>query len=197
MISQRIHSGQRPYPISVNLSRQHFRNPNFFTQFAEIAKQYQIPARMIELELTEAIFFDEKGIEAVKKHIAEMHRLGFLCSLDDFGIAYSSLSLLTEFDIDVIKLDHRFSKNIRSNKTKDLIASVIGFAHKSGMLIVAEGIETQEQLAFLKSVNCDMIQGYIYAKPFPSSEFEEWLKHRKKESLNHRSVDNKENCSGA
>ncbi len=106
-----------------------------------------------------------------------MHEMGFLCSLDDFGAGYSSLGLLMEFDVDVIKLDRRFFYHIENSKTRELIGSIIQISKKLGIQVVAEGIETEEQLDLLKSVGCDLVQGYIYSKPLPVPEFEQWLKN--------------------
>ncbi len=171
--------GHTLFPISVNLSRQHFQRSDCLRPFADIARQYRIPAGILEFELTESTFFDDPSIENVKAHIKELHRLGFHCSLDDFGSGYSSLGLLMEFSVDAIKLDRRFFKDITNPKLEEVIASIVELSRKIGAQSVAEGIETPEQLALLKKVNCDMIQGYIYSKPLPIPEFEEWAaRHR-------------------
>lgn len=170
-----MNKGMELFPVSVNLSRQHFKRPECLLPFQKIAQQYGIPRNIIELELTESIFFDDQGIESVKKQIDSMHEMGFLCSLDDFGAGYSSLGLLMEFEVDVIKLDRRFFLNVAKDKTKDVVASVIALAKKIGADIVAEGIETSEQLEFLRSVHCDMVQGYIFSKPQPIPDFEQWM----------------------
>lgn len=181
IISHWEKSGKELLPISVNLSRQHFQRPNCLKVFADIAIKYQIPEKIIELELTESIFFDDQGIESVKDYIKEMHHLGFLCSLDDFGAGYSSLGLLMEFDVDAIKLDRKFFKDIKNPKVKDVVASTVELSHKIGISTIAEGIETPEQLEFIKEVRCDMVQGYIYSKPLPATDFELWVqKHTKK-----------------
>lgn len=181
IISHWEKSGKELLPISVNLSRQHFQRPNCLKVFADIASKYQIPEKIIELELTESIFFDDQGIESVKDYIKEMHHLGFLCSLDDFGAGYSSLGLLMEFDVDAIKLDRKFFKDIKNPKVKDVVASTVELSQKIGISTIAEGIETPEQLEFIKEVRCDMVQGYIYSKPLPATDFELWVqKHTKK-----------------
>lgn len=96
-------NGMRLFPVSVNLSRQHFDDPEVLLKFKDIADRYEIPAGLLELELTESIFFDDQRIENVKHQIRKMHRLGFRCSLDDFGAGYSSLGLLMEFDVDAVQ----------------------------------------------------------------------------------------------
>lgn len=165
------------FPISVNLSRQHFRNPDLLPHLSEIARKHQIPDGMIELELTESVFFDDRRIEIVKENIKTMHKLGFLCSLDDFGTGYSSLGLLKEFDIDTIKLDRKFVQDITNPKSQHILACIMELTKNLNIKTVAEGIETQEQLGFLKVLHCDLIQGYLYAKPMPIPEFEQWAEN--------------------
>lgn len=165
-------AGLERFPVSVNLSRQHFRDPDFLLEFKAIADRYGVPARLLELELTESIFFDDQGIERVKHMIDEMHRLGFCCSLDDFGAGYSSLGLLMEFDVDAIKLDRRFFLDVSRPKTGDVVRCIVELAEKIGADVVAEGIETPEQLAFLRTVGCRLVQGYIYSPPLPVPAFE-------------------------
>lgn len=179
ILSRWIECGEELFPISVNLSRRHFEREDALSVFEEIARKYRIPEGMIEMELTESIFFSDREIEQMKYQIKEMHRMGFLCSLDDFGSGYSFLGLLMEFDIDIIKLDRRFFTNVSRSKTKDVVESIIKLSRKIGAKTVAEGIETPEQLELLNSVGCDMVQGYIFSKPLPADEFEVWKQERK------------------
>ena len=167
--------GRPLFPISVNLSRQHFQQPGFLQAYIDLAQRYQVPRDILELELTEAVFFDDEILEMVKAQIQEMHRAGFRCSLDDFGAGFSSLGLLKEFDVDVIKLDRSLSKDLEEQKAAEIIAAITALMRKLGVTTVAEGIETPEQLRFLKTVDCDLIQGYIFSKPLPIPEFETWL----------------------
>lgn len=168
-------SGMGWFPVAVNLSRRHFHNPDFLADFYAIAQRYQIPSGIIEMEMTESIFFDDESIHFVKKTVQEMHRLGFLCSLDDFGSGYSSLGLLQNFDVDTIKLDRRFFQDLSVQKSRDVVECMISLSQKLDIETVAEGIETDEQLDFLRSIHCDLIQGYIFSKPLPVPEFEAWL----------------------
>ncbi len=170
--------GAETFPVSINLSRQHFQRTDCLEPFYEIAQQYRIPRGLIEMELTESIFFDDQGIAQVKEQIRRMHEMGFLCSLDDFGAGYSSLGLLMEFDVDVIKLDRRFFLDVESAKAQKVIVSIIQLSKEIGVHIVAEGIETGEQLRFLRQIGCDQVQGYIFSKPLPTPEFEQWLNSR-------------------
>lgn len=178
LIQKRIHSGKKLIPISVNLSRQHFYKPDFLEKFSEIARSYQIPDDILEFELTESIFLDFAQIHVVKESILKMHELGFRCSLDDFGSGFSSLGLLKEFDVDALKLDRVFFLNMDSEKARDVIACLIELAKKLNLKTVAEGIETPKQAEYLRSMHCDMIQGYIYSKPLAVPEFEEWEENK-------------------
>lgn len=134
------------------------------------------------MELTESIFLNQQQISFIRKSIDRMHQLGFLCSIDDFGSGYSSLGMLKDFDIDTVKLDRSFFAGISDEKTQDIIACITELAEKLGAKTVAEGIETEEQLSYLRSVACDMVQGYIFSKPLPEEEFESWKKEFEKKS---------------
>ena len=169
-----IKEGKKPVLISVNLSRQHFWNAGFLERFAEIAGEYEIPRGLIEFELTESIFFDRQRIKTVQESIRQMHAMGFLCSLDDFGSGFSSLGLLKEFDVDTLKLDRSFFLNISDGRGQEIIGCLIALAGKLRVQTVAEGIETPKQLEYLRSVQCDMVQGFIFSKPLPAAEFEKW-----------------------
>ena len=116
-------------------------------------------------------------IDIVRESIKKIHEMGFLCSLDDFGSGFSSLGLLKEFDVDTIKLDRQFFTDISSQKARDVIRCIISLTKKLGVLTVAEGIETNEQLDFLHGEDCDIIQGYIYSRPLPVTEFDIWLEN--------------------
>lgn len=170
--------GEPLFPISVNLSRQHFQKPDCLESLQEIARRYQIPDGILELELTESVFFDDQSIEHMKTQIQEMHRMGFRCSLDDFGAGYSSLGLLMEFDVDTIKLDRRFFLDVSKPKARYVVESIVDLARKIGARTIGEGIETDEQLEFLRHARCDMVQGYIYSRPVPIQEFEAWKEGR-------------------
>lgn len=169
-----LREGRRMVPISVNLSRKHFKNLNFLQEFSEIAAEHQIRPGMVEFELTESTFLDEQQITVVKNGILKMHERGFLCSLDDFGSGYSSLGLLRAFNVDTIKLDKRFFEDMENEKSRNVIACLIDLADRLKVQTVAEGIETEEQLEYLKEFGCGMVQGYIYSRPLPIPEFEQW-----------------------
>lgn len=169
-----MEDGKQLLPISVNLSRAHFRVPNFLQPFSSLKEKYGIPDGILEIELTESIIFDDQQRGWVNNFIREMHQLGFLCSLDDFGVGYSSLALLKDLDVDTIKLDRRFFEDLDSVKAQNVVASFVELADNLAIHTVAEGIESQDQVDFLRQIHCDMIQGYVFSTPLPIPEFEAW-----------------------
>ena len=173
-----LDEGRPVFPISVNLSRRHIPHQDFLDPFAGIAGQYRIPPELLELELTESVFFDDQSVQVTKARIRDIHALGFQVSLDDFGSGFSSLGMLMEFDVDAIKLDRRFFSDMENPKLEGLMASIVELGHKLDVRIVAEGIETRQQVDLLRRVDCDMIQGYFYSRPLPIAEFEAWLNER-------------------
>ena len=137
--------------------------------------KYQVPHDVIELELTESAFFDDKQVllDTVKR----LRDAGFIVSMDDFGAGYSSLNSLKEMQLDVLKIDADFFRGVEAQERGLLIVSeVIDLAKKLNMKIVAEGIESREQVDFLTEQECDLIQGYFFSKPMRIHEFEEKYK---------------------
>ena len=169
-----IKEGRPVIPVSVNLSRMHFRNPDFLQPYARLKEEYGIPDGVLELEVTESIFFDDAQIQMVKQSIGQVHACGLACSLDDFGMGFSSLGLLKEFDVDAIKMDRRFFDDMDSEKSWKVIESLMELSGRLGITAVAEGIETEHQLELLRRTDCDMVQGYVFSKPLCVSEFEQW-----------------------
>ena len=167
-----IEQGKKLVPISVNVSRAHFSREDLAEHICSIVDEYKVPHEYIELELTESAFFDDK--EVLLTTVRKLKEYGFKVSMDDFGAGYSSLNSLKELPLDIIKLDAQFFRDIEDKKRADLIVcDTIKLAKKLGMQIVAEGIETREQVDFLANQHCDLIQGFYFAKPLPVNEFEE------------------------
>ncbi len=159
-------------PISVNCSRLNLQNPYFVSGIVAIAKKYNVPHQYIEIELTESTTIESE--QAVEQLFEDLHSEGFKISIDDFGAGYSSLGMLKNLNADILKMDRSFfigGKNARRDDM--LIDSIVKMAHNLKMYVVAEGIETAEQIELLKSMNCDAAQGYYYAKPMPIVQFEE------------------------
>ena len=164
-------SGKKVVPISVNLSRAHFTRPNLVEHICEVVDEYKLPHHLIELEVTESAFFDDKV--TLLATINGLREAGFEISMDDFGSGYSSLNSLKEMPLDTLKLDAEFFRDKEfEGKGKLIVGDTIALAKKLNMKIVAEGIETREQVDFLATVDCDLIQGYYFDKPMPADEFE-------------------------
>ena len=163
-------------PFSVNLSRITLANPEFLSRVQDIVEKYYIPHHYIEFEITESIFSENYAqmIEVLKK----LKEMNFLINMDDFGTGYSSLTLLRDLPIDVIKLDHDFlSRSANDDKNAIcILKSIIDMAHALDIKVVSEGIETAEQLDMLKSINCEVGQGFLFAKPMPIEDYDKLLK---------------------
>lgn len=173
-LRMRINEGQDIVPISCNVSPVEIMIPNFTQAYIDIKNKYEIPNGIIELEFTEGVFFENQ--ELFKKVIIELKENGFLCSLDDFGSGYSSLNVLKEMPVDVLKLDRLFFRESGDiERDRSLIRSVVAMARSLKIKTVAEGVETLETVEFLKIIGCNMIQGFVYARPMPLTEFEALL----------------------
>ncbi len=158
--------------ISVNCSRLNLENPFLVDSMIAIADKYQVPHEYIEIELTESTTI-ESAI-SVEKLFEDLHNHGFKISIDDFGAGQSSLGMLKNLHIDTLKMDRSFFVGGKNMQRDDmLIDSIVKMSHNLGMYVVAEGIETAEQIELLKSMNCDAIQGYFYDKPMPIDNFEQ------------------------
>ncbi len=166
-------------PASVNVSRKHFVNKDFLKKYKKIMDEYKIPAKFIEFEITESAVFENESI--LVDVISEIHKMGCIVSIDDFGTGYSSLSLLTNYDFDIIKIDRSFfySKDGFSENSQKVVKYIISLAHDLGKAVVAEGIEEEWMVNFLKESKCDIIQGYYYAKPLPDDEFLKFINKTK------------------
>lgn len=170
-----LDEGQREITISVNLSRVHLREMNFIKRYKELVKEYNVPPHLIEIELTESLVFDNMDILA--DVILQLKEIGFSTSLDDFGTGYSSLNLLKEIPVDVLKLDREFfNKPKDENRSNTVVSGVIAMAKSLNIVTVSEGVEDKPQVEFLRKAGCDMVQGYVFAKPMPISEFEKLIR---------------------
>lgn len=158
------------FPISINISRVTLLQNDFLDHFKAIVEEYGIPHSFIEIELTESAF-NGSG-EEMLVILKQLKAYGFLISMDDFGSGYSSLNLLRTLPIDIVKLDREFIKeDFQSAETKGIVSCIVEMAHLLNIQVICEGIETKEQLDFLKSVHCDFGQGYYYARPLPLEDY--------------------------
>ena len=164
--------GYNIVPISVNESRLHLYNEHHISELIDLVNKYNVQPNTIELEMTETTVVH--NIELAKEAERNVHKLGFTVSMDDFGTGYSSFSMLKNINIDVLKMDKSFFDDVlESKRGKIIIEAIIEMAHKLGIKVVAEGIENEEQVDYLKKINCDIIQGYYFEKPITIDEFEE------------------------
>lgn len=165
--------GRAPLVVSVNLSRQNIFAPALLSDYRAICDKYGVSPAQLELELTESIFMENTGW--MQQFVQEMHRQGFRCSLDDFGSGFSSLGLLKDLDIDVIKLDRSFFTGEREDLRKGalIVESVLGLAQELGIQTVAEGIERYEQVDWLQRRGCGQVQGFVFFRPMPAADFEQ------------------------
>lgn len=172
LLQRWIKEGQTLIPISVNMSRLHFKNKDFLNRYKEIRDHYQVPPQYLEIELTETMVFENP--QAFISIIEEIHEAGFSCSMDDFGSGYSSLNTLKDMDVDSIKLDKAFfsSQKMENEKENIIIQSMLEMAKALKMTTIAEGIETIDQVEFLRQSSCHLIQGYYFSKPLPITAFE-------------------------
>ena len=177
-IADRIKDEQFIVPISVNVSRVHLETPGFIEYIKELFDKYNVPAKYIEFELTESIYI--KDTAKVRAFNDELRELGSTVSMDDFGQGYSSLTMLNNLPIDVLKLDKSLMRNDTLTKSDEIIVgSIINMAKKLKMRVVCEGVETEAQSKFLSSVGCDVIQGYLYSKPLPEDAFTDYMENHK------------------
>jgi EAL domain-containing protein (putative c-di-GMP-specific phosphodiesterase class I) len=150
--------------VAVNLSARQFRDRRLIARVGEILESTGLEASRLELEITESLVMQD--VEAVIGKLKELKALGILLSIDDFGTGYSSLSYLRRFPIDRIKIDQSFTREVDTSTDAAAIArAVIQLGHALGLLVIAEGVENEGQLRFLRENGCDEIQGYIYARP--------------------------------
>lgn len=161
--------------IAINLSSRQFADPSLVASLADILAEEQLPPQRLELELTESLLLD--ATEETHQQLNELKAMGLTLAMDDFGTGYSSLSYLKKFPIDVIKIDRSFIKDIPdSEDDMEITSAVIAMAHNLKLKVVAEGIETSQQLAFLRRQHCDIGQGYLFDRPIPSQQLVERLR---------------------
>lgn len=159
-------------PISVNVSRHHLKDTDFIQVLMEDIKKHQIKKKLLELEITETANDEQIGQVAMRLKID-----GFTLLMDDFGSGYSSLNVLLETPFDVIKLDKKFMDNMMaSDKGKLILEQMVSMSQKLGLGLLAEGVETKEQVELLDKIGCDNVQGYYFARPMPQEDFFELLK---------------------
>ncbi|MEO4045466.1 EAL domain-containing protein [Pseudomonas sp. CAU 1711] len=167
--------GMGQIQVAINLSAKQFTDPELVGSIAAILEEEQLPARLLEVELTESLLLE--GSDDTRQQVAKLKALGLTLAMDDFGTGYSSLSYLKKFPMDVLKIDRSFIKDIPENEDDmEITSAVIAMAHNLKLKVVAEGIETAAQLAFLRRQQCDVGQGYLFDRPIPGRELVQRLR---------------------
>lgn len=172
MIKRREKWGKKTVPISVNQSRIHVYDSTYINKLINVFDRFELDKNSVVFELTESAFTE--NTDDMIKLIRRMASLGYNISMDDFGCGYSSLNMLNLLPINELKLDQQFLSD-ESERSRYIIKNIVNLAHGLGISVVCEGVETDEQVQFLKKIGCDVAQGYYYAKPMPMSEFEKLL----------------------
>ncbi len=172
---QYLKSGSKPINLAVNVSKVGILRDDFVDYYGSIKEKYEIPDGLLELEFTETVMLTDDIV--FNSLVARLHEKGFICSLDDFGAGYSSLNLLKNLSIDIVKLDIMFfrkSSDIRRERI--VISNIIHMAKELQIKTIAEGVEYTETVEFLKTAGCNIVQGYVFARPMPVESFEKLLK---------------------
>ncbi|MEG0910500.1 MAG: GGDEF domain-containing protein [Ruthenibacterium sp.] len=173
-IRMQINQGTRIVPISINQSRRYMYSPTYVDVLCEKLQESNIPAELIEIEITENIVYTD--LDNLMKVLDVLHQKGFRISLDDFGSGYSSLNVLKNLRVDTLKLDRfMMGGTLNSDRERTVLANIIRMAKELAMSVVAEGVETREQVAFLRTCGCEMAQGYYYSKPVSAEKFAQML----------------------
>jgi diguanylate cyclase (GGDEF)-like protein len=163
-----------PLFVSVNLSVKQFNQPGLVENIASLLQQFQLPPRCLKLEITESVFSD--NIEAAVGLLTQLRELGVQLSIDDFGTGYSSLSYLQRFPIDTLKIDRSFVTQMMENEENlAIVRTIVALAQNLGMDVVAEGVETEDQLKLLRKLECENGQGYLFSTPLAGGQLNHYI----------------------
>jgi diguanylate cyclase (GGDEF)-like protein/PAS domain S-box-containing protein len=167
-------AGLPAVPVSVNLSMRQFLQHDLKGKISAVLENTQLPAQFLELEITESMTMD---VEFATSSLRELKSLGVQISIDDFGTGYSSLHFLKKFPIDKLKIDRSFVRDVMCDPNDAaIVATIISMTHHLNLLVIAEGVETREQMHFLRDNHCNLIQGYWYSPPLPAQDMQNILK---------------------
>lgn len=169
-MQQVLKDGGTVYPISINQSRMLLHNPEYIAHVTEILKQYEMPQKYIELEVTETALFDDK--DRMIHILKDLKSENIPLAMDDFGSGYSSLNVLKDMPFDILKIDRAFfSESITSESSTLILQKIIEMADGLGLEVICEGVETQQQVELLRKMGCRRVQGYFYARPIPMEDY--------------------------
>ena len=178
MLAGLAEGGASPARVAVNVAMPQFRDPGFVSMVERTLQRHGLEGDRLELEITESIAMDEaRGLRRSLEHLRAM---GVRVAIDDFGTGYSSLAQLRELPVDALKIDRRFVSGREAGPDEAFLECIVGLARRLGLATVAEGIETEAQAALLRSIGCELGQGYWHARPMPASILRQWLAQRGK-----------------
>ena len=169
-----IDEGLDVVPISVNLSRLDIYDPDLVGVLTRLIEGYRIPQDLLKLEITESAYVESP--EQLIETVGELQRLGFIIEMDDFGSGYSSLNTLKDVPVDILKIDLAFLSGDNAGRGGNILQSVIRMARWLELPVIAEGVESIQQADYLKSIGCEIVQGFYYSPPIPRKNFEEMLR---------------------
>lgn len=179
LVRKWLDEGVKPVPVSTNISRICLQDANLAEVFEGLRFQYQVEPGMVHLEITESAYMNNQ--KQIIDIVDSLHEYGFSVAMDDFGSGYSSLNTLKNLPIDILKLDMGFLRGSGdAKKGSNIVSAVVNMAQSLKLKTIAEGVESMSQADFLKSVGCDLIQGYLYAKPMSVDKFELLLNNKEK-----------------
>ena len=173
-----IDEGRTVLPVSINVSRVDFYSPNLVQVFEDLTQKYNLAPRLLELELTESAYVENP--QQIIEIIGELQSKGFVILMDDFGSGYSSLNMLKDLPVNVLKIDLRFladSKGVENGRADNILDSIVRMAKRLELPVIAEGVENQKQVDFLRLIGCEYAQGYFFSEPVPCEDYRELIKN--------------------
>lgn len=181
LLKKQEEQGISRVPIAVNFSRMHLvYEKDFVEKLCRTVEEYGVERKWVEVELTESAFVDQST--QMEEFVRDIRAAGFCVAIDDFGSGVSSLSFVKDVEIDVLKIDKSLlSHNCENEKERIVLESIFNFANRLKLTTIAEGVETKEQLGFLRTCNCKKIQGFLFAKPMPEEDFLTHCQNRSEE----------------
>ena len=173
--------GHKDIVIAVNISPRQFIHKGFYETVVDALERANLPAKNLELEITEGVLVNDEM--ATIASLNELKQLGVSLSIDDFGTGYSSLSYLSRFNIDKLKIDQSFIRNmLESERDEAIVKTIIELGKNLGVVLIAEGVEEQTHLDKLRDYQCEEIQGYFFSRPIPFPDLCEFLRDRERQS---------------
>jgi EAL domain-containing protein (putative c-di-GMP-specific phosphodiesterase class I) len=169
-----VDAGLTGIHIAINFSPSQFRDKELSVKLCKLLDEAELKPESLEIEITESLLMD--SISHSRQHLERVSELGISLAIDDFGTGYSSLAYLNNFSVNTLKIDKSFLRDITVNlNNAAIVRAVISLAHELGLIVVAEGVETEEQRDFLAQANCDVLQGFLFSKALPAIQFQEFV----------------------